>query len=441
MTVEPAQALEDRRTELAQLSAVPRVQRKRARIDRMVPFDTEQGRQRLAELLRTAVERVPYYRAFAGAGFADFPVMGKTELRAHFADLISRDPTGEIGNGRFFLNQTSGSTGQPVRSLTTTSTGGMANAALHERLNRQLGFPESGTVLNLGLLYPDTPLFEAVPLPRPYVKCNLRGFDPTSPSVVADYEAVVGRFPVDKITGSSSRVIALARYCAERGIRLRPHGVVASYEHMPDSGRQVVESTFGCRVTMLYMTSETGYSAWECPERRMHFQDDFVLPEFLNEEAGVSDIALSSLTSTPMPILRYVTGDRAGPVVSCGCGLPGTAVESLLGRAKTGFVGLAGEIYAPWALLAALSAAGLPDFQLVQEEAGWLDLVVPSAGPRPAEVLTDLNTRLRAAFQPREGFQLRVRAAGGFVLTDTGKRNPIVQRLALPAGPERSGYV
>ncbi|WP_327418556.1 hypothetical protein [Streptomyces sp. NBC_01233] len=114
---------------------------------------------------------------------------------------------------------------------------------------------------------------------------------------------MVGRFPVDAITGSSSRVIALARYCLSRGIALRPQGVVATYEHMPDSGRRLVEETFDCKVTMLYATSETGYAAFECGQRRMHFQDDLVLPEIepVGDE-GAGAIALTSLLSTPMPI-------------------------------------------------------------------------------------------------------------------------------------------
>nr|WSX53922.1 hypothetical protein OG409_36395 [Streptomyces sp. NBC_00974] len=418
---------------------------KRREIENLAPYDPDRGRERLNHLLTTAAQRVPYYRALHDRerlSLDDFPLTHKEDLRAHFVDFISRDATGLMEPGRFFLTQTSGSTGQPVTLLSTAATGGLSNKVVRERFSAFLGLPDTGAVLNMGLLFPGTPLLEPVMLPRPYVKCNLRGYDPDAPDVVADYEATVGRFPVDAITGSSSRVIALARYCMSRGITLRPQGVVATYEHMPDSGRLVIEEAFGRPVTMLYATSETGYAAFECEQRRMHFQDDLVLPEIepVGDE-GAGAIALTSLLSTPMPIIRYVTGDLAPRPVDCGCGLPGTVTDALLGRARSSLVGLDGSLYSPYALLAALAAAGLPDFQVVQHEPGVLDLVTVGPVEAAAACVRDVNTGLDAHFGARQGFRLCHRPHHAFRFTASGKRNPVVQRLQLPDAPERSAYL
>ncbi|MFF0623383.1 phenylacetate--CoA ligase family protein [Streptomyces sp. NPDC004296] len=418
---------------------------KRQEIESLAPYDPDRGRERLKHLLATAAERAPYYRALRGReqlSLRDFPRTRKSDLREHFIDFVTRDATGRMAPGAFFLTQTSGSTGQPVTLLSTAETGGLLTNVIRERFSAFLGLPESGTVLNVGLLFPGTPLFEPVMLPRPYVKCNLRGYDPDAPDIVADYEAVVGRFPVDQITGSSSRVITLARYCLERDIVLRPRGVVATYEQMPDSGRRLVEEAFGCPVTMLYATAETGYAAFECGQRRMHFQDDFVLPEIetaTDDEVG--EIVLTSLVSTPMPVIRYVTGDLAHRPAACGCGLPGTATEGLVGRARSSLVGHGGATYSPYALLAALAAAGLPDYQVVQDEPGTLDLVTAGPVEPAAACVRDLNNRLDAHFGARQGFRLRHRPHQGFQLTTSGKRNPVVQHLELPDGSERSGYL
>ncbi|MFB0631878.1 hypothetical protein [Streptomyces sp. AB3(2024)] len=418
---------------------------KRREIEDLAPYDPRRGRERLDRLLATAAQQVPYYRAVRDRerpGLGDFPPTRKNDLREHFVDFISRDGTGRMAPGAFFLTQTSGSTGQPVTLLSTAETGGLSNRVIRERFSAHLGLPDSGTVLNVGLLFPGTPLFEPVMLPRPYVKCNLRGYDPEAPDIVADYEAVVGSFPVDEITGSSSRVVALARYCLGRGIALRPRGVVATYEHMPDSGRRIVEEAFGRPVTMLYATSETGYAAFECERRRMHFQDDLVLPEIEPVGAdGAGEIVLTALLSTPMPIIRYVTGDLAPRPVACGCGLPGTVTDGLLGRARTSLVGRDGSAYSPYALLAALAAAGLPDFQVVQHEPGTLDLVTAGPVEAAAACVRDINARLDAHFGARRGFRLCHRPHHGFQLTARGKRNPVVQRLRPPDTPERSAYL
>ncbi|MFJ4313863.1 phenylacetate--CoA ligase family protein [Streptomyces lavendulae] len=418
---------------------------KRREITDLAAYDRDRGAERLARLLATARERVPRYRALRDrepVGLTDFPLTRKSDLRAHFLDSISRDATGLMEPGRFFLTQTSGSTGQPVALLSTAETGGLSNDVIRERFSAHLGLPDSGTVLNVGLLFGGTPLLEPVMLPRPYVKCNLGGFDPDAPDIVADYEAVVGRLPVDLVTGTSSRVIALARYCADRGLRLRPQGVVATYEHMPDSGRRLVEETFDCRVTMLYATSETGYAAWECRAGRMHFQDDFVLPEITpagDEETG--EIVLTQLLSTPMPVIRYVTGDLAPRPTTCDCGLPGTVTDGLLGRSGSSLVGADGAAYSPYALLAALCAAGLPDYQVVQHEPGLLDLVTVGAPEHAAATARSVNSRLGEHFGPGRGFRLRHRPEGAFVLTAGGKRNPVVQRLEVAQAPERTRYI
>ncbi|MFB7469227.1 hypothetical protein ACFCZ1_38040 [Streptomyces sp. NPDC056224] len=418
---------------------------KRREIESLAPYDPGRGRERRDHLLATAAKQVPYYRSVRDReqpNLGDFPLTRKEDLREHFVDFISRDGTGRMAPGAFFLTQTSGSTGQPVTLLSTAETGGLSNKVIRERFSAFLGLPDSGTVLNVGLLFPGTPLFEPVMLPRPYVKCNLRGYDPDAPDIVADYEAVVGRFPVDEITGSSSRVVALARYCLSRGITLRPHGVVATYEHMPDSGRRVVEEAFGRPVTMLYATSETGYAAFECEQRRMHFQDDLVLPEIEPVgDDGASPIVLTSLLSTAMPIIRYVTGDLAPRPVDCGCGLPGTVTDGLLGRAGVSLVGLDGSAYSPYALLAALAAAGLPDFQVVQSEPGTLDLVTVGPVEAAAACVRDINSRLDGHFGAQRGFRLRHRPHHGFQFTARGKRNPVVQQLQPPDTPQRSAYL
>ncbi|RPE39102.1 phenylacetate-coenzyme A ligase PaaK-like adenylate-forming protein [Streptomyces sp. Ag109_O5-1] len=349
--------------------------------------------------------------------------------------------------GRYVINETTGSTGRPLQILTTVESAALSRNVVSERLFQYLDLPDTGTVFNLGLHYLGQPFFEPKALPRPYVQCNLRAYDPDRAEIVADYEAVVGRVPVDYIHGSSSRIILLARYCAERGIRLEPRGIVATYEHMPAGGRKLVEETFGCPVTMLYCTSEIGYAAWECSERRMHFHEDFVQCEIFPasgkvREGGVGDIILTSLLSGPMPIIRYVTGDLAAPATHCPCGLPGTVIDELLGRDGARLVGIEGAAYSPYALLAALTATGLVEFQLVQESPGVVQVVAPNASASEREAITHIDQRLRAHFGSAQGFSVALSASTSFIVSGRGKRNPVVQLMDIEIGnTEKTGYI
>jgi phenylacetate-coenzyme A ligase PaaK-like adenylate-forming protein len=411
----------------------------------MLEFRAETAAERLEYLLFVAKSRVPRYEALRelkDASLTDFPLTYKADLRERFVDSISRGPMGEMEPGRYFLSQTSGSTGQPAPILTTAEHGGLANVVVHERLCQSVDLPTSGVALNLGLGQKNIPLITPVLLPRPYVRWNLLGFNPDSPDIVADYEAVVGRFDVDKISGSSSRLIFLASYCQERGIQLRPKAVIATYEHMPQSGRELIEDVFQCRVTMLYMTAETGHAAWECRHGMIHFQDDFVLPEVVMYDGiiEIGQVVLTALMSTPMPVIRYVTGDMAPAPAACACGLPGTVITGLVGRARSSLVATDGSLYSPYVLLKALSDIGLSDFQVVQYDVGILEL----RSTEPLDIIEraaeTVNSRLLMDPKSPQGFQLRA-TASPFVLTALGKRNPVVQNIEISVAPERIDYL
>ncbi|MEV5776766.1 hypothetical protein AB0L49_37000 [Streptomyces antimycoticus] len=424
--------------------------RRRADIEEAVPYDEGVTQRRLAELFSIARNEVPRYsflRDRINLDLGDFPLTRKSDLRDRFPDFIARGPVGQMAPGRYVINQTTGSTGRPLQILTTVESAALSRNIVSERLFRYLDLPDTGTVFNLGLHYWGQPFFEPKALPRPYIQCNLRGYDPDRAEIVADYEAVVGQVPVDYIHGSSSRIVILARYCLERGIRLEPRGVVATYEHMPAGGRKLVEEIFGCPVTMLYCTSEIGYAAWECREKRMHFHDDFVQCEIFpasekNRERGAGDIILTSLLSGPMPIIRYVTGDLAAPAAHCSCGLPGTVIDELLGRDGACLVGIEGASYSPYALLAALTATGLADFQLVQESPGVVQVVAPNASASEREAIIHINERLRVHFGPNQGFSVSLSPSTSFTVSGRGKRNPVVQHMGVEIGnTEKSGYI
>lgn len=424
-----------------------RYAQKRAEIEELVEFDSAKAAERLDRILAHARTTVPRYRPLQDhpkPALRDFPLTRKSDLHDRFIDSISRDETGRMEAGRYFIHETSGSTGQPVRLLSTTETGGLSTLVIAERLNRYLGLPDTGTELNLGLHFEGTPLVEAGYLPRPYVRCNLRGFDPSSPAIVETYAAVVGAFPVDRIVGTSSRLVSLARYCLDRGVRVRPRAVVASYEHLAEEGRRMIEEAFQCPVTMVYVTSETGTAAWECRQGNLHFQDDFVTPELLpyHDDQALRSVVLTGLLTRVMPVIRYVTGDLCSPPTLCGCGLPGTAVDSLVGRAKATLVGGDGRVYSPYALLAALSNAGLADFQVLQERPGVLQLIVPPATGEAGRCVESINRDLAGYFRDGRGFRLELSTTGTFVLSGQGKRNPVVQRLEVaPGAMEGTGYL
>jgi phenylacetate-coenzyme A ligase PaaK-like adenylate-forming protein len=441
-----AAAFDEALRERDQESGTDEFRRTREHIDAGVRMDHSAAERRLADLLTVAREQVPYYGHLADsqAGLADFPMLTKRQLRSSFADLVARSPDdGRLRAGSMYMLRTSGSTGEPVSSIKTEEGDGLADMIIRERVYAACGLPETGVALAAPLLGADSPLVQVQLYPRPFVWWNLRGlehcYDRDTADVLAEYDAIVGEFDVDLVYGTSSRVIAMALYCRERDIVLRPTAVVATYEEMPASGRALVEEVFGAPVTMMYGTSETGLSAFECPDRSLHFQDDWVVCETLPHDRDADSIVLTSLKSDVMPILRYVTGDLAVPTTTqCDCGLPGRTIAGLHGRSQARLVSSDGRVYSPYLLYEALIASGLHDFQIVQSEPGVATLVTPaSGGTNPESVVAEVNAQLGQYFADGSGLRLLAEASGEFVLTPVGKRNPVVQRLHIPVGAER----
>lgn len=447
------EAFEEAREQLEHEKESPAALEQRAHIERNIVPDPLAGERRLADLLDVARDQVPRYAALRKLDrpprLADLAVVVKRDLQAAFPDFIARDPLdGAMAPGSFYLLRTSGSTGEPVSTLKTVEGDGMADAIILERLFASVGVPETGVALRVALMPRETQLVEVSLSPRPFINWNLRGYNPTLPDVREEYEAVVGAFGVDLIYGTSSRIISLAFWCQDRSVKLRPSAIIASYDEMPDSGRQLVEETFDAPVTMLYGTTETGLAAWECRQRALHFQDDWLVTEMLAEDGSPADagaagqLVLTSLKSSVMPILRYDTGDLvAVPSGGCACGLPGTAAPGLRGRSSVKLLGLDNEIYTVYPLTSRLADIGLLDYQVVQDEPGVATLITPSRGPDPAVAVASINSDLSDYFGRGRGFRLRLGPPDSFVLTGEGKRNVLVQRLEVPLGAERASYL
>jgi phenylacetate-CoA ligase len=113
-----------------------------------------------------------------------------------------------------------------------------------------------------------------------------------------------------------------------------PHlrAICCAGEPMSPSRRRIIESAWGVPVYDNYGMTETGTQAVDCPQRRLHpWLDLFhieVLDDTLKNDVApgeVGNVVVTSLTKRAMPMVRYLTGDRARLVDEpCGCGRSAT---------------------------------------------------------------------------------------------------------------------
>jgi len=114
-----------------------------------------------------------------------------------------------------------------------------------------------------------------------------------------------------------------------------------------------------------YSTTETGPIAWEC----LQAQDCWhVLAPDVWVESVESELVVTRLRPSAMPLLRYKTGDRGRVGFErCACGLRGWSISGFTGRRACWFENPRGEKVDAWQLAWLFKQFALTEFQMTQE--------------------------------------------------------------------------
>ncbi len=438
----------------------------------------ERGARRLRELLYHVATSVPHYRRLLGLAetgalpepddarlaLSDFPVMTKEIRRGLPLDeLIARETAGGpvyfIGRDDFYISRSSGSTGVPTSQLQTLGDDHFWESVAMRRVLRDWGVPTVGETYSTGLFRRaqagSTGMHSSAREPVDYltspglhVRWNFyelfqgeaQSIDQVPEQRLALYEAMLRASgePV-AILGAPSRMRGLAQFCRARGHTVRPRAVLTTYEPLLAADRAFLGETFAAPVVSLYSLSDIGTVAWECRERRLHFDEDLCTVEILDARGApapagtVGRVVVTSYASRVMPVVRADTGDLAAfATTPCGCGRSAPSVEAIEGRQVVKFVAGSGRRFEAYLVLRLFDSNGFGDFQLVQEEPGALRVVVAPDADVPKGRMERVEGAIADLLKDR--FDLRLERSGAFVRTPAGKRNPAVQ-LAIAEQP------
>lgn len=151
-----------------------------------------------------------------------------------------------------------------------------------------------------------------------------------------------------------SHAMTLAQASEEHGIRLDIAGVLTVGETLRRDVRDEVQRIWGCRISDVYATAETGLVAIECPESgAYHLQTDISRTEIVDAtgapcpDGRQGHLVATGLYNFAMPLIRYRFNDlvTAGPPCPCGRGLP--VLSRIAGRVQNLFVRADGSLFTP----------------------------------------------------------------------------------------------
>lgn len=304
---------------------------------------------RLRELLRHAIESVPYYRRLHDRGefpieavrsaedLARLPVLEKTEIRKSPRDFLATDPK------KLHQLFTSGTTGTPLELYRSAETNRAWYACFERRAREWSGVNRGDRLASLGgqLVAPferDRPPFWVYNAPARQLYMSVYHL---SPRFMDSYLDEIVRRRIVHMYGYASAMDALATHALERGRRdVRLKVATSNAEPLFDHQRERIGRAFGCDVRDTYGNTELSVAAFECEEHRMHLSMEVGVVEVLGEDdrpcapGKTGDLVCTCLLNLDQIFIRYRHGDRGSMLRDspCPCGRKSHALASIDGR-------------------------------------------------------------------------------------------------------------
>jgi phenylacetate-CoA ligase len=404
---------------------------------------------RLARLARAAASSPYFARIFREASvhpdeldderhLTRLPILEKSSLHAAEEHELLAEPVETL-----FPVTTSGSTGQPLRVYRSAHDQAEVSA-LWSRVLHAFGHGFFDSQVNIGTgravarTGPIALLRRFGVLPE---ICHVSSFEPVDRQI----EILRNRHP-HTFSSYAISLELIADALLEHGIRdIRPKVVFSAAMPLSDRGRAAAEEAFGIAPLDVYVTSELGTVAWECPEERgvLHLNDDMQIVEILDDrdqpvaDGEVGHVVVTQLCCVAQPLLRYRLGDYAAKVPGpCGCGRGLARLSPVQGRTRHVIRTPDGRVlYGNMVSTVVKTFLEVRRWQLRQTDHRTLELlVVPSPAWKP-EAAAEIAAQLREKFG--RGLVFKVVPVDDIPLAPTGKLQTIVP-LAEDAGMSTS---
>jgi phenylacetate-CoA ligase len=364
----------------------------------------------LQDLRQYAYERSPFYQKFhkglTERPLNELPVLTKALMMEHYDELVTdrslhleeiraSATEGEAGQpykGKYWINATSGSTGHPGfflfdRSEWVQVLASFARAQEWSGVRINLAHRQRmATVASISPWHMSSQVAATV---KSWWRPSLRvpASQPLSKTVV-DLNA----WQPEVLVAYASMLSILAEEQLARRLRIRPTFVYAASEVLTSQTRNRVKEAWGNEPFNQYVATETASIAAEHRKcRRMHFFEDLVIPEIVDEqyrpvppgEYGAK-ILVTTLFSRTQPLIRYELNDSVRVSTEPdNCGLPFAVLDSIQGRVEDSLTLPAvsgGEVLIrPLVINRIMDIVPVSGWQMIQQADGGLALLLVGA--------------------------------------------------------------
>ena len=315
----------------------------------------------LQDLRQYAYERSPFYQKFhnglTGRPLHELPVLTKAMMMEHFDELVTdrslhledvrafakQGEAGQRFRDRYWVNATSGSSGQPGFFLFDQSEWVQVLASFarsQEWSGVRISLTRRQKMATVASISPWHMSSQVAATVKSWWRPSLRV--PASQPLSKTVEQLNEWQPEVFIAYASMSGILAEEQLARR-LNIQPKFVYAASEVLTSQTRNRVKEAWGNEPFNQYVATETASIAAEHQScRRMHFFEDLVITEIVDEqyrpvppgEYGAK-ILVTTLFSRTQPLIRYELNDSVRVSTEAhNCGLPFAVLESIQGRVE-----------------------------------------------------------------------------------------------------------
>ena len=310
-------------------------------------------------ILLHSYKNVPYYkRILTESGvvedgekirmeyFNNIPFLTKDIISNNFENLKSAD----LGNRKWFLNTSGGSTGEPVKFIQDSNykNGDIAETLFFFYLaGKDIGEKEIKLWGSERDIIEGSESLKERVKNRLYNRLLLNSFR-MSESDIELYIKKWNKFKPKVVWSYIDSIYEFARYAKEKSIELSsPEAVIVTAGTCYDWMKKTIEETLLTKVLNQYGSREVGGIASECTfQSGLHIFEWRVLIEIVDENGNVcppgkeGEIIVTSLENYAMPLIRYKIGDIGAIKENemCPCGWNLSKLEKVTGRITNHFI-------------------------------------------------------------------------------------------------------
>jgi len=418
--------------------------------------------KKLKRLIKHAYESVPYYRRMfrknklslndlkSADDLTKLPLLTRDKVREEFDTraIISR----VYEQKKMGYSCTGGSTGEPIRFITTRENRCWSNAARYLAF-RWAGFEIGDKFAQVFGLHLDQPMFQSI---KGKIEGKIKrriAMDAyqMSEKTIEEFVQKMKKVKPKILYGNATSVANLAKYIHDKGTEgFHLKSVIIDSMSLLEHEVRMIERVFDCKVWWNYHNRENGTFASECSEHNGYhlFPQNFVF-EFIREGEKVApgetgSIVVTDLTNYAMPFIRYEVGDlgiSSDDICACGRGLP--LMRKLLGRTMEILVSATGEfIIAPFfgRLEHIFGARDIKQYQIVQETP---TKIVVRIIPGRTYTSEDTSIVIKAMRSLMGNLEIEVKLVDSIAKSKSGKRQVIIRKFPIKFinGRERMKHV